>query len=92
MGTIAATGDLDLATVDVLEAEVDEAARRGDDPIVLDLSRLDFMDSSGAHLLVRLRERYGPERLQVRGPVGRVRKVLAMLDLSSLLGPPIVGG
>ena len=47
-------GELDIATVSVLEREFD-AANGGDaDAIVVDLSQLTFMDSSGVHLLIRM--------------------------------------
>jgi anti-sigma B factor antagonist len=64
-------GELDLATVDVL----DEAMRRAEDSpasrIVLDLSGLSFMDSTGLRLILSLwtRSRADSSRLRlVRGP------------------------
>jgi len=50
---VAPTGDLDLSGATVLEAELERLAA---DPelaaVVLDLRRLDFMDSSGLRLVV----------------------------------------
>ena len=48
-------GDLDLATVDRVEREVDELRAAGFDRIVLDLRRVEFLDSSGLRLLLSLR-------------------------------------
>jgi anti-anti-sigma factor len=45
-------GDLDLATVDLLGAQLDHLVRRGFDEIVLDLRALAFMDSTGLQLVI----------------------------------------
>jgi anti-sigma B factor antagonist len=50
---IKASGELDLMTVPQLEAALAEAQETGDD-IVLDLSELDFIDSTGVHLVLRV--------------------------------------
>ena len=46
---VAVRGELDLATVGTLADELGRVAR----PVVLDLSRVTFMDSMGVHLLMR---------------------------------------
>jgi anti-anti-sigma factor len=52
---VRARGELDVATVATLRAELDgiDDVRR----LVLDLRGLSFIDSTGLHLLVRLRDR-----------------------------------
>ena len=45
-------GELDIATADGLQ-EVLHAAAYGDDPVVLDFSRVQFMDSSGLRALLQ---------------------------------------
>jgi anti-anti-sigma factor len=47
-------GELDIATAAPLEQEVHGLCARGFTDICLDLSRLDFFDSSGLRLLLRL--------------------------------------
>ncbi len=47
-------GDLDLASVDELEREVRELRRLGVDRLVIDLRRVQFLDSSGLRLLLGL--------------------------------------
>ncbi len=47
--TVAVRGELDVATVGTLEDELGRVAR----PVVLDLSRVSFMDSMGVYLLMR---------------------------------------
>ena len=48
-------GELDLATVETLQAALDGVERAG--RLVLDLRGLSFIDSSGLHLLVALHQR-----------------------------------
>jgi anti-sigma B factor antagonist len=49
-------GALDLATVAVLEDELAGLRDAGFRALVVDLSRLEFMDSSGLHLVLRWTE------------------------------------
>lgn len=49
---LAAIGELDIASVPVLEERLDEL-RQERRAVRLDLSKLEFIDSSGLHLLVR---------------------------------------
>ena len=46
-----ATGEIDLSTVDVLRREVDTARERAA-TVLLDVSGVTFIDSSGLHLLL----------------------------------------
>jgi anti-anti-sigma factor len=46
-------GELDMATVGQLAAEIDELVGRGFDTVVLDLRAISFLDSSGLHLLLQ---------------------------------------
>jgi len=64
-------GELDVSNVDLLDAEL----RRLDGgalPVVLDLSRLEFIDRTGLALLVKDL----PGQFQMRGASGQVRDVL----------------
>jgi anti-anti-sigma factor len=45
-------GELDIATVDAVTAEIDELAARGFAQIVLDLRCVCFMDSTGVRLVL----------------------------------------
>jgi anti-sigma B factor antagonist len=86
VAVIAATGELDLSGAAVLEAELE---RLTDDPdlctLVLDLSGLEFMDSSGLRLVVLadMRAREAGRRFTlVRGPetVHRVFEITRMSE------------
>jgi anti-anti-sigma factor len=50
---VAPRGELDMATVAAIEAELTRARGSGADPVVLDLGGLTFMDSSGLNLVSR---------------------------------------
>jgi anti-sigma B factor antagonist len=50
---VAPSGELDCATVDRLDAAVDDLVAAGWDSIVLDLRGLSFMDSTGLRAMVR---------------------------------------
>ncbi len=77
-------GELDLATVPVLRERLDHAMR-GKAAVVIDLSRLRFIDSAGLALLVgaerHLRDS-GVQLVLVRGPRA-VHRVFALTSLDS---------
>jgi anti-sigma B factor antagonist len=56
-------GELDLAEVEPLQAEFERLCANGLSALTVDLSGLDFLDSTGLHALLRLRGRC--ERLQL---------------------------
>ena len=56
--SIALSGELDMATVPILNDQLDVAAQDGIRAIMLDLRDLTFIDSSGLHALVRAYRRY----------------------------------
>ncbi len=75
-------GELDLATVPVLQERLDQVicAKAA---VIIDLSRLRFIDSSGLDLLVRAERQLrdsGPQLVLVRGP----RAVHRVFELTSL--------
>ena len=77
-------GEIDLATVDDVEAEID-AARREARQIVLDLRAVSFIDSAGLRLVIaqsRALAEAGGELAVVRGP----REVQRVFDLVGLDG------
>jgi anti-anti-sigma factor len=55
---LAVSGELDLATSPLLEAELDLVNAQADaGPLILDLRELEFMDSTGLSILVRTHQR-----------------------------------
>ena len=79
-------GELDLSTVPYWEATVGRAARNTEQ-VVLDVSRVEFLDSAGVHALFRMLTtlRHQQKRLVIVAPQeGRVRRLIEILDLPSL--------
>lgn len=85
--TIALMGELDLANADAVEAELERAAATDCRSIVLDLSQLEFMDSSGVALLMRATQsaRADSNRLAIVRPPERVMRVLHLTGAAELL-------
>jgi anti-anti-sigma factor len=84
-------GELDLAVADQLSARLEQL--RGDRiPVRLDLSRLDFIDSSGLRTLIRAAQsgaRDGQGLIEVeRELTPAVQKVIAIVDAARVLWPP----
>jgi anti-sigma B factor antagonist len=82
---VTAVGELDLATVETLQRvllEIDDGAE-----IVLDLSGLSFIDSTGLRLVLDLNERYGGEadRLRVIAGSPAVERLLDIVGLRDQL-------
>lgn len=82
---VALTGELDLATADMLEREIRELRHSGCDRVVVDLRQLDFMDSAGLRVLISLRNTakcVGHRLILVPGP----RQVQRIFDLTATRG------
>jgi anti-anti-sigma factor len=79
--------ELDLASVPQLEASVSEALRSGTRHLVLDLSRLTFVDSSGLRMFLVLCQRAKAEdwRLTLTRPSAPVRALFEMTGAGSSL-------
>lgn len=79
-------GEVDLSTAAQLRAEA-LAAAEGCDALTLDLSHVEFIDSSGLSTLLELRStlaRHGV-RLQILAPDGPVRQAVLSTGLGELL-------
>jgi anti-anti-sigma factor len=80
-------GDVDLAVVERVEAELDGAAGSSVPSLVVDLTRVTYLDSAGVHLLFKLAHRRhaagGATRLAVAP--GPVRRVLELTGVEATL-------
>ena len=85
--TIALQGDLDLATVAKLRDAIAEACDTDCAEVVLDLTGLTFVDSSGLHAILELHAAASDEdrRLTVVPGPGRVQRALEVAGLGRLL-------
>jgi anti-anti-sigma factor len=57
VAVITVTGELDLASSPTLQTELDRVESRVGDPVIIDLSNLEFMDSTGLSVVVRAHQR-----------------------------------
>jgi anti-sigma B factor antagonist len=77
---VAVTGELDLAVAGRLDSEIEQLGVAPNGTLVIDLSRLEFMDSSGLRVLVRAHQRsqeQGFRVVLVQGP-DPVQRVLTL--------------
>jgi anti-anti-sigma factor len=83
-------GELDIATVPLLQSAFDAVFRDDDaEMIVVDLTELSFMDSSGIHLLDRMHSACGDaDRLRVISGSRAVERILALAGSRAYL--PII--
>jgi anti-sigma B factor antagonist len=77
------TGELDIATVPILERALDAAYEDEDQPMILvDLTELSFIDSAGIHLLLRINAACkAAERLRI---INGSPAVVQVLDISGV--------
>ena len=87
---IGVTGELDLATVGSLGPAVRAEFRQG--PVVLDLSGLSFMDSSGVRLIDTLLREVDAEGWTLTFGSGLQRAVRRVLDTTGMLAVLPVDG
>jgi anti-sigma B factor antagonist len=83
---VAVHGEVDLHVVPALEAAIEDAIRESVGAFIIDLSDLDFIDSSGLQVLLRARGLLGREdrALAVVCPHGPVRRVFELSGCSEL--------
>ena len=84
--TLVLTGELDLAGIDELESAVAAIATSGS--LVLDLTGLTFVDSSGLRIFMNLDRRSRREgwTLAVANPTGQVLRLLKLCGFDERLG------
>jgi anti-sigma B factor antagonist len=85
--TIVAVGEIDLAVADHLEAAVHEALAKGPGAVVVDLSAVQFIDSTGISALVRIhRHAVACEvGLAIIPPEPQVQRIFALCGLDAVL-------
>lgn len=88
--TLALSGELDLASADALSRRIRHVCSTGVSVLVLDLSELTFMDSTGLHAVLATDElcRRNACDLRVKvgnGPIRRVVEICGLLDAPFVL-------
>jgi anti-sigma B factor antagonist len=83
---LSVTGEIDLYTAPTLQSELMAALGAGKTRLIVDMSRVDFCDSTGINVLLaahrHARERGG--ELQLASPGSATRKVLQVTGLESV--------
>ena len=84
-GVLRLSGELDLATDESLLAAF-RSASNDTSEVILDLSELQFIDSTGIRAFVTIAEESSPRGLVLRSPRGAVRKVIDLTRLEESAG------
>ena len=84
---VALRGELDLDQAPSLARVLDELRASGSRELVVDLSRLDFVDSSGISTLLGAARAVAADRgmLVVAAPTAHVRRVFEIVNLSEVV-------
>jgi anti-sigma B factor antagonist len=77
-------GSLDLATAPTVRAALVDATEKGDHNLIVDLTQLEFLDSTGLGVLIgahrRTAERNGTFRLVINdGPISRLLNITGLI-------------
>ena len=79
-------GELDMNTAPRLERELEGPLATGENPLLLDLSACEFIDSTGIALIVRAWQGLGGEgRFALCGVGDQVKRVLGITGLDSTI-------
>jgi anti-sigma B factor antagonist len=80
-------GELDLASAGALQEHLLRIVESDIETLVIDLDGLDFIDSTGLHVLLVVTQRARRDRDQLRiiEPSGQVRRVLRLTELDAVL-------
>ena len=85
---VSAAGELEYGTAGELRSVLLGLAHDGTPRVALDLSAIDFVDSTGISLLVQAKQRFEAQGSEfvLRKPSHRVRRVLEVSGLLELFG------
>jgi anti-sigma B factor antagonist len=87
LAVVAVSGDLSIPNADALDQEIQRLEAAGVGEILLDLRKLDFIDSTGVRVLYTVYLRLGATRDRLRmipGP-DQVQRVFGILGLAEIL-------
>jgi len=79
-GVFYLAGELDLISVDVLEATV-QAGLNGQADVILDVADMTFVDSTGIRAFIRLARQSAPRPVVLRNPQPNVEHVLGIVRI-----------
>lgn len=76
-------GEVDISNADAIGEKLDQMLGDGNERLVVDLTALEFMDSSGIAMLLRAAGRV--ESIAVRNPTPVVRRIIECTGLADIL-------
>lgn len=79
---ISIAGEIDLASADEVRRSIESIVGGGQERVVFDVSRLEFMDSSGISLFLAIAERLPVE---IRNPTPIIRQLIEMTGVAQAL-------
>lgn len=82
---IEARGELDISNAQALDVELERASQSEVERIIVDLSRLEFIDSIGMASLGRIETHYGTERFALLRAPEHVQRAIALTGLTQVL-------
>lgn len=79
-------GEVDLGSAQKIYSLIWQTSERGEKSLVINLEKLDFMDSSGLQILLRLREKLKARKQQIFlvSPKPQIRKLLKLTGFDKL--------
>lgn len=80
--TVKLIGELDLSSVEELEAVIEPLLARAPDHFIFDMSELRFMDSTGLAVLLAVKDKVAV--VELRSPSATFRKLIQLTGLTGL--------
>lgn len=81
--TLAVSGEVDLTSAPALEDEITGLVEASVNELILDLSGVGFMDSTGLRVLLKASKMLEAGKLTIRGPSDPVRRLLEVSGLNT---------
>jgi anti-anti-sigma factor len=82
---IQAYGEIDIANAGEMQRTVDSCVAGGADRLIVDLSGIRFLDSSGLNVLIRTARQFGPGSIGVVVSRPSIRKVFALTGIDRIV-------
>jgi len=81
---VAVVGEIDAHTCGDLASALDRVIGSGVQAVTLDVTGVEFIDSSGLRVLIQANERLEPGRLGLKGPNETFRRLLEITGLQDV--------
>jgi anti-anti-sigma factor len=89
-GTLRLSGEFDLSSVEAFRLAVETSANP-EREIVLDLTDLTFLDSSGIRAILMMAQEIGTNGVLLRNPQPNVRRVIELIGIEGRSGIRVEG-